>query len=568
MTRSASTRPEPLPPTAFADCDRAVAELQSAKTTWVRTAIPDRIGLLKGCQRGLEAELETWATTVCALKGAPRGSAAEGLEWMAGFMPIMRNLRLLIEALEQGGQPRPLSSWQRDDGQWVVRTFPRNAQDRILYTGWSADTWIEPGKPPSQGCYYRKKEAGSEAAGRVALVMAAGNQISIGPMDLLYKLFVEDQVVCLKMNPVNDVDGPHLERAFACLVEAGFLRIVYGGGGVGAYLSRHSGIDSIHLTGSVDTYEAIVWGADAATRQTQRLRGERHNSRPFTAELGCVSPYLVVPARYQPEQLDYHAKQFASAATQNGGHNCAAPQVLVLAERWPQRKAFVTRIKHWLSRTPRYHRYYKGSRERWQSFVDHYPQAEQLGAGDESALPWMLIEGLSQDPEEYAYRNEGFCGISVVVDVDGADADEYLECAVDFANRSLWGTLSCSMVVHPSTARSQASAVDRAVSELRYGTIGINLWAAVGFALTNAPWGSFPGNQPEDTQSGTGVVHNVTLLDHPQKTVLRAPFMLRPKPPWFFDHGALSGLGRGITRFERAPSWWRLIGLIRTALRG
>ncbi|MCK8322737.1 hypothetical protein LXA12_17585, partial [Erwinia amylovora] len=65
--------------------------------------------------------------------------------------------------------------------------------------------------------------------GQVSLVLGAGNVSSIGPKDAFYKLFVENQTVVLKMNPVNEYLGPHFEKALAPLVERGFLRIVYGG---------------------------------------------------------------------------------------------------------------------------------------------------------------------------------------------------------------------------------------------------------------------------------------------------------------------------------------------------
>ncbi len=47
-------------------------------------------------------------------------------------------------------------------------------------------------------------------------------------MDALYKLFAEDSVVLLKMNPVNEYMGPILESALSPLRQDGFLEIVYG----------------------------------------------------------------------------------------------------------------------------------------------------------------------------------------------------------------------------------------------------------------------------------------------------------------------------------------------------
>lgn len=47
-------------------------------------------------------------------------------------------------------------------------------------------------------------------------------------------------------------------------------------------------------------------------------------------------------------------------------------------------------------------------------------------------------------------------------------------------------------------------------------------------------WGAFAGDQTlADVGSGLGHVHNTYLYDHPQKTVVRTPFVspLHPLPP-------------------------------------
>ena len=49
----------------------------------------------------------------------------------------------------------------------------------------------------------------------MALVLAAGNVASLGPRDVLSKLFVEGKVVVMKANPVNDYLVPYWRRALA-----------------------------------------------------------------------------------------------------------------------------------------------------------------------------------------------------------------------------------------------------------------------------------------------------------------------------------------------------------------
>lgn len=55
----------------------------------------------------------------------------------------------------------------------------------------------------------------------------------------------------------------HLQ-VFRPFVSAGFVEFVYGGREVGEALTHHPLVESIHLTGSADTYNAIVWGSPTA----------------------------------------------------------------------------------------------------------------------------------------------------------------------------------------------------------------------------------------------------------------------------------------------------------------
>src|SRR3972149_6938903 len=76
------------------------------------------------------------------------------------------------------------------------------------------------------------------AAGAVCLVLGGGNVSSIGPLDALGKLFVENRVVILKTHPVNAYLGPLLEAGLAAPIRGGLLRIVHGRAGGGGYLSH------------------------------------------------------------------------------------------------------------------------------------------------------------------------------------------------------------------------------------------------------------------------------------------------------------------------------------------
>lgn len=235
--------PEPppsIPPTALDECDAAVARLASRKGDWVKVGIPERIAYLKKCLQGVVDVAPAWVEDGCRLKGIEPGDVYEGEEWLAGPTTTVRNIRLLIEALEANGQPKLPRVSTHKSGQTIAHVFPGNLQDKMMFTGFSGEVWIEPGKPMTQGRIYR--EGGGEGA--VNLTLGAGNVSSIPPMDVLYKLFVDNEVVILKMNPVNEHVGPKLERAFASLIEDGYLAVVYGGVAVGKHLTTHADVDT------------------------------------------------------------------------------------------------------------------------------------------------------------------------------------------------------------------------------------------------------------------------------------------------------------------------------------
>ena len=101
------------------------------------------------------------------------------------------------------------------------------------------------------------------------------------------------------MDPVNEYLGPFYEHIFSEFISRGWLRLLYGGADVGGYLAHHPKVDTIHMTGSAATYDAIVWGTDdqAASRKANNTP---LLDKPITGELGGVSPFIVVPGDWGP----------------------------------------------------------------------------------------------------------------------------------------------------------------------------------------------------------------------------------------------------------------------------
>ncbi len=555
---------ESITATSFEHADAIVSRLATRKDAWAQLGIPERIAYLRCCIEGVQSVAAPWMEAVCRAKGIESTAPLAGEEWISGIMPILRYLRLLIQALEAGGQPQPKRWHTRSDGQVVAQVLPTNLMDRLLWMGFTAEVWIEPGKLPTQGAIYRNEQA----IGKVALLLGAGNNSSISPMDLSYKLFVENQVVVLKMNPIDDYEGSFIEQAFQSLIEDGFLNVVYGGAEVGNYLCHHPEIDTVHITGSQSTHDVIVWGNTPEEQSQRKAARAPILTKPVTSELGCVSPVIVVPGPWSKADLAFQARHVASMVTHNASFNCDAAQVLVTAKGWNQREAFLERLHQELAVIPARKAYYPGAQQRYQTFLQQYPQAQPLVRADEESIPWTVIPGVSPVQGEYALSHEAFCGVLAEVTLDAANAREFLSQIVNFANQNVEGTLACTLLVHPATKKAHAAELDRAIANLHYGSIGINVWAGVIYGLGATTWGAFPDHPLEKIGSGRGVVHNAYLFDHPQKSVLRAPFRITPTPAWFVTHKNLLQLGKRITAFEAAPTWDKLPGVVLAALQG
>lgn len=550
--------------TSFERADALVSQLAARKDAWAELGIPERIAYLRRCIDGVQAVAVPWMEAACRAKGIAPTENLAGEVWLAGVIPVLRNLRQLIDALEADGQPQPIGWRTRSDGQVVAEVFPKDPMDQRIWTGFTGEVWIEPGQPATQGAIYRDKSS----TGRVALVLGAGNNESATSTDILYKLFVENQVAIVKMSPVKDYEGPSIEEAFGPLIENGFLSVVYGGAELGNYLCQHPEVNTVHLTGSQDTHDQIIWGNTPEERSQHQAANEPMLSKLLTSRLGCVTPVLVVPGPWSKGDLAFQARQVASMVAHNGSFNCDAAQVVVTAKGWKQREAFLTHLHQELAAIPARKAYYPGAQQRYQAFLDHYPQAQPLVRADGDSIPWTVIPDVPPEKGEYALSHEAFCGVLAEVTLDATDAEDFLTQAVNFANQNLEGTLSCILLVHPATEKACAAELERSLSELHYGVIGVNVWTGVIYGIGVASWGAFPKYTLGNIGSGRGVVRNTYLFDHPQKSVLRAPFRISPTPVWFVNNKNLLQLSKQVMAFEDSPSWGKLGSLGFAALQG
>lgn len=552
----ASPRPE---------IDRALERLTATKKEWLRVPPEERVKLLARLSRGVLANAERWVRTVAEIEGLDLDHPESGEEWLVGPYLVMRQIHILRRALieiSRSGRPHvPGPITTRPSGQVVMRVFPETIWDKLFFPGMSAEVWMDPRVTLDTALQH----AGAAyhpplPPARTCLVLGGGNVSSIGPLDLLTKLFVENQVVLYKAHPVHVALGPVFEEAFEPLLEKGYLQIVYGGVAEGAYLCEHPAIDEIHITGSEATYDAIVFGPGEEGARRRATRSPVTTKR-VTGELGNVSPVIIVPGPWSKAELRYQAINIVSMLVNNAGFNCNAGRVIVQHAGWDQREALLDETRRAFSEVRTRRAYYPGARDRHARFLAAHPDAERFGSAAGDALPWTLIPHL--DPaarDEICFAEEAFCGLIAETAFEAPSTKAFLERAALFCNDSLRGTLNATVVVHPATLREHdvRPAFERFLADLRYGTICVNHWASLGYALCSTPWGAYPGHEPHDIQSGTGFVHNAFMLSGVQKTIVRTLFRAFPRPPWFVDHKTAHRLGPVLTEFEAHPSIWKL----------
>ncbi len=561
-------------PTERARLDEAVSRARERAGEWARLPLREKSALARALMAGTARVAERSVAAACAAKGIPEGSPLEGEEWLAGPYVTLRILSQLVrslESLERSGITQVPRPGRTADGRLSLRVFPGDRLDSMLFVGASGEVVMEEGVDEtgldaSRAAFYRQPDH----QGRLCLVLGAGNVNAIPAADVLTKMFNEGKVCLLKLNPVNAYLGPFLEEAFAPAVARGFLSVVYGGAEEGAFLSGHPAVEEVHITGSDRTHDLLVWGPPGPERVERMARGTPLLAKEITSELGNVTPVVLVPGPYTDRQLSWQADDVAGMVTHNASFNCIAAKMLVTPRGWPARERFLDLVMRHMALVPARKAWYPGAPDRWRSLTEGRERLRTEGGG-EGTLPWTLLTGLDAgDASERAFRVEPFCSILSEVPLGSPDPVEFLDAAVEFCNRRLWGTLAAVLVVHPSTLADPATgaAVERAIARLRYGTVAVNVWPGLAFAIGNTPWGGAPGSPLTDIQSGRGWVHNTLMLERVEKVVLRHPVTSPVKLPYFPSHRTAHALGRRLTRLAATGNLLQLPGVVAAALRG
>ena len=558
-----------------ANLDSALDDLMVGATVWSHLTLSQRVAVLDSLHTTVSAVAEEWATTAAGSKQLEPGHPLSGEEWLSGPYATIVSLAAYRETLQRlvtGKNPLAGIATEAAPGDRLrAQVFPTTAADGMLLSGYTGELWFTPGTTDAE----IRRSAGlgqlqPAVSGGVGLVLGAGNVTSIPVLDVLYELLAHNRVVILKVNPTQDALVPVYERALAPLIEPGFLRIVRGGGEVGAFLTQDERVAHVHITGAAPTFDAIVWGPSHGTpavkAATTRRRRENRPllTKPITAELGGVSPIIVVPGAWSEADLTYHAEHIATMRLQNSGHNCIAGQVVIMSQDWAQRDDFLDALERAFRDAPARPVWYPRSDEKLASAAADFPAAAWCADNTR-----VLVVTDDADEQRALETTEYFAPVLGVVELPG-NGQEFFDAAVRHSNEKLTGTLGANVLIDPITQAALGDAFESAIADLRYGTIAINTWTAFGFLTPTLSWGGFPGATLDDVESGIGIVHNAFLLDHIERSVVRGPFRpfprsfdprslvasrgrsfsVLPKPPWFVTSRTAAAVSEGFTRFR------------------
>ncbi|MCL6285838.1 aldehyde dehydrogenase family protein [Ruegeria sp. 2012CJ41-6] len=576
-----TAKKKPAQKKAFAEYDGALKTLDQAKQKWVQTGIQERLTILQDIKDALKSVADDWVAAAVRHKGIPEGSSLEGEEWFGGPYSMMTSCSGFMQTLSQMQDKAYLDNLHMREvatGQTAVRVLPHSTWDHLLMSGVKAEIWMQPGVTADNLKQHVAKIYDipvDQRVGKVALILGAGNVASIAPLDCFQKLFVEDQVTLLKMNPVNDYLAEFLEVSLKPLIDRDVLRIVKGDGAVGAYLTDHPLVEEIHVTGAAATHDAIVWGpGEEGVRN--KAKNTPKNTRHVTSELGGVCPTIVVPGPWSRADIKFQAENIATQKLNNSGFNCVAFQALILPRGWNKTDALMDQIRKFIGNSRR-EAYYPGAKVRLDEFARHSKNAERI---ERDGTLDFVITNLEDDKDGYYRTTEVFGPAFSTLELDAPDPETYLRAAIAYANDQLEGTLGANIIIHPTTIwKIGKITFEKIIAELRYGAIAINTWTGLAYMTAQCPWGAFPGHTKQDIQSGIGTVHNTMMLEQTERSVVQAPWSpfpnnllfagdlsLMPKPPWLVGSKNQAVMGRLLTDFYHQPNWFKLQAIMMNAV--
>ena len=234
-----------------------------------------------------------------------------------------------------------------------------------------------------------------------------------------------------------------------------------------------------------------------------------------------------------------------------------------MPKQWRHAESLKKYINYYLNKIGDTSSYYPGANKLLSSLQsnDSYNQVN-----DSSCETPFLVSDI--DDELDFEKNEVWSSVLYFKEIDHEDVDDYVEKAVEYVNKNLWGNLGVSILFKNHNKKRNKKLLDKYLKNLTYGTIAVNEWAAIGYVIPTMPWGGYPGNPDYDIQSGQGFVHNALFLESPLKGIVKTKFRISRiiDPPWFVTNKKSHRIFKNLTYYQASKSKLNFIKLIFSTL--
>ena len=500
-----------------------------------------------------------WATICSDNKGTTK-TPAEGEEWLGGPFASVLATQYYIKSLTNDDD---LDEGNFNNSENSYKVFPNNFIERITFPFINAKVYFNKSMSFEDINKFRGFSKRYDIEPSITLVLGAGNFSSIPYLDVLYHLITKRSVILLKLNPVNDYLKPVFEKVFKNFIERGYIIVTNGNINESKYMATHPGINHIHLTGSDKTYEDIVYGRELTGNERSIKTVPKVNSKPITSELGNVTPIIIHPGKWSTSDIKYQARKIVTGKLNNNGFNCIAAQVVVLPDGWGHTETLIKYVKYYMNKAKDRKAYYPDSIERLTKLEKDksYERVNSLSC----TTPHLTREIKAYNKYEL---DEVWSSTIYFRKIAYSNAEDYVKKSIDYCNNELWGNLGVSVIIKNHNNKFNKHITNSYIENLKYGTIAINEWAAIGYIIPQLPWGGFPGNKDNDIQSGQSVVHNSMLFESPLKGIVETKFRISRliDPPWFITNRKSRRLFMNLTYFQINNTKINLIKLIFSAL--
>lgn len=484
--------------------------MSRAAAAFAAATLPARRAALGELRRSLDLVADSLVAASVAAKGWADLPHAAAEEWASGPLPVARYC-IAVAATMRGRAPQV----------WF---------DRLLLRGHRAQVEVQAMASP-----------GPARDGGLALVLGAGNVTATPLLDTLEQVFLHRRAVLLKPSPLHTPLLPHFAAALRPLIDRDLVHIVPGGAAVAQRLAHDPQVDAVHLTGAATTWLSLA--LDPALQHKQ-----------LTAEVGCCTPALVLPATFAADELLAIARQLAAYVASNGGATCLAPRVLLTARGWPQRERLLALLTAELAALPARQPFHPSVREHFAAATGAAPPA--------GPLPPTFVRDRGDQAFAFDGSRECFAPALREVVLPADDVATFAAAAPAFVRARCFGALAAYVFAPDELVRGDRDLAGL-VGALPHGTVAVNTWTGLGYGLATVPWGV-----PADAAlaHGRGAVRTFGrgLL---RRVVVTAPLRPWPQPPWLPQHRRAAATLRALTRCYLRPGAARFTAVLCHGLR-